>query len=67
MDTSALIKEVNSKPHLFKAYATSDSSEVPQRFRLTIGINLSGGVALEHVRSQIYEFLDDIQRLDTRI
>ena len=60
---SALIREVNSKPYLFKAFASTDPSDVTQHVRLAMGIDLCGGVTLEHIRSQIYEFLDRIRKL----
>jgi hypothetical protein len=60
---SALVREVNGKPHLMKAFVTSDPGEMTQQVRLALGINLAGGVTLDHVRCQIYEFLEGVRRL----
>jgi hypothetical protein len=60
---SALVREVNGKPYLLKAFATSESSATTQEVRLAQGINLVGGVTLEHMRSQIYEFLEWVRKL----
>ncbi len=63
----ALVSEVNGKPHLMKAFVTSDSSDPTQQVRLSFGINLAGGVTLEHVRCQIVEFLELVRRLRRQI
>lgn len=63
----ALMSEVNSKPHLMKAFAISEQNDPTQRVRLSFGINLAGGVTLEHVRCQIVEFLELVRRLRRQI
>jgi len=62
-EAHALISEVNGKPHLMKAFATSERTDLTQQVRLSSGINLAGGVTLDHVRCQIVEFLDTVRRL----
>jgi hypothetical protein len=57
----ALTQEVNGKPHLMKALLLSDPGEAIQQVRLSLGINLAGGVTLDHVRCQIFEFLDHVR------
>jgi hypothetical protein len=64
---NALTSEVNGKPHLMKAFATSEPNDLTQRVRLSFGINLAGGVTLEHVRCQIVEFLELVRRLRRQI
>jgi len=46
---------LNGKPHLMKAFRVSDPGEAIQQVRLSLGINLAGGVTLDHVRCQIFE------------
>jgi hypothetical protein len=58
-----LVSEVNGKAHLMKAFATSERSDGVQQVRLSFGINLAGGVTLDHVRAQILEFLELARRL----
>jgi hypothetical protein len=58
---AALTDEVNSKPHLMKAFMFSDPGEAIQQVRLSFGINLAGGVTLDHVRCQIFEFLERVR------
>lgn len=58
----ALIQEVNGKPHLMKAFLISEPGEAIQQVRLSLGINLAGGVALDHVRCQIVEFLERVRK-----
>lgn len=60
---SALVREVNGKPYLLKAFVTSEPSEIVQQVRLMQAINLAGGVTLEHIRCQIYEFLEWVRKL----
>jgi len=62
-----LMSEVNGKPHLMKASITSDDSDLTQQVRLSFGINLAGGVTLDHVRCQIVEFLELVRRLRRNI
>jgi hypothetical protein len=62
-----LMREVNGKPHLMKAFVTSDSGDLTQQVRLSFGINLAGGVTLDHVRCQIVEFLELVRRLRRKI
>jgi hypothetical protein len=50
-----------------KAFATSEPNDLTQRVRLSFGINLAGGVTLEHVRCQIVEFLELVRRLRRQI
>jgi hypothetical protein len=64
---NALMSEVNDKPHLMKASATSGQNDLTQRVRLSFGINLAGGVTLDHVRCQIVEFLELVRRLRRQI
>ena len=64
---NALMSEVNGKPHLMKAFATSEPNALTQQVRLSFGINLAGGVTLEHVRCQIVEFLELVRRLRRQI
>jgi hypothetical protein len=64
---NALMSEVNGKAHLMKAFATSELDDLTQRVRLSFGINLAGGVTLEHVRCQIVEFLELLRRLRRQI
>jgi hypothetical protein len=54
--------EVNGKPHLMKAFVVSNPGEEMQQVRLSLGINLAGGVTLDHVRCQIFEFLEHVRR-----
>ncbi len=63
----AVLSEVNGKPHLMKAFADSEPHDLTQRVRLSFGINLAGGVTLEHVRCQIAEFLELVRRLRRQI
>jgi hypothetical protein len=63
----ALLSEVNGKPYLMKAFATSELTDLTQRVRLSFGINLAGGVTLDHVRCQIVEFLENVRRLRRNI
>jgi hypothetical protein len=63
----ALLAEVNGKPHLMKAFATSEGRDPRQHVRLSFGINLAGGVTLQHVRCQIVEFLELVRRLRRQI
>jgi len=58
---AALILEVNGKPHLMKAFLFSDPGEAHRQVRLSLGINLAGGVTLDHVRCQIVEFLERVR------
>ena len=60
---AGLRDEVNGKPHLMKAFATSEGTDLTQQVRLSFGINLAGGVTLDHVRCQIVEFLELVRRL----
>ena len=59
----ALVAKVNDRPYLLKAFATSGSTDLTQLVRLSFGINLAGGVTLDHVRCQIKEFLALVRRL----
>ena len=45
-----------------KAFVCSNPREAMQQVRLSLGINLAGGVALDHVRCQIFEFLERVRR-----
>jgi hypothetical protein len=58
---ATLIQDVNGKPHLMKAFLFSDPAEAIQQVRLSLGINLAGGVNLDHVRCQIFEFLERVR------
>jgi len=60
---ATLIDRVNGRPYLFEAYAVSGGTETEQEVRLTQGINLAGGVTPNHIRDQLFEFLERIRKL----
>jgi len=59
----SLVDSVNGRPYLMKAHATVLPGESIQRVRLSVGINLAGGVTLAHIRAQIVEFLQVVRKL----
>jgi hypothetical protein len=62
-EASSLVEKVNGRPYLIKAHVVSLPGEPIQEVRLTIGINLAGGVTLDHIRAQISEFLQVVRKL----
>ncbi len=62
-DAKALVEKVNNRPYLMKAHFTMVPGEPVQKVRLSVGINLAGGVSLDHVRAQIVKFLYVVRKL----
>jgi len=60
---AALIRKVNERPFLLKAYAVSALEEPIAGVGLAHGINLAGGVTLGHIRCQISELLQTVRNL----
>jgi hypothetical protein len=60
---ATLIDMVNGRPYLFKAYGVAGGTETEQEVRLTQGINLAGGVTPNHIRDQMFEFLERVRKL----
>ncbi len=64
---AALVDKVNGRPYLLKAYALAGGTETEQEVRLTQGINLAGGVTPNHIRDQIFEFLEWVRKLSAEV
>jgi hypothetical protein len=60
---ATLIDNVNGRPCLLKAYAVAGATATEQEVRLSLGINLAGGVTPTHIRDQIFEFLALVRKL----
>ena len=58
-----LLDEVNGNAWLVKAHALPDRDEETRSVRLAYGYNLAGGVTPNHLKSQIFEWLDSVRRL----
>ena len=55
-----ILHEVNGKTWLLKACELS-TSESQTLINFAYGINLAGGVALDHIKSQLFEWIDNVQ------
>ena len=62
-EAASLVEEVNGRPYLAKAHVITPTEEPDQEVRLAVGINLAGGVTLDHIREQIAEFLEVLRKL----
>jgi hypothetical protein len=58
-----LLGEVNGNAWLVKAYALPDPDEETGGVRFSHGFNLAGGVTPNHLKSQIFEWLENVRRL----
>jgi hypothetical protein len=64
---AALVDKVNGRPYLLKAYSLAGGTETEQEVRLTQGINLAGGVTPNHIRDQMFEFLEWVRKLSAEV
>jgi len=62
-EATSIAEKVNGRPYLMKAHVTTLPGALQQKIRLSVGINLAGGVTLDHIRAQIVEFLHAVRRL----
>jgi hypothetical protein len=62
-EASSVVEKVNGRPYLIKAHVATLPGEPIQAVRLSVGINLAGGVTLGHIRAQISEFLQVVRKL----
>jgi hypothetical protein len=58
-----LLQEFNATPGLFKVFAASDEGASTRDIGIATGINLVGGVTLEHIRAHIMEWLEAARKL----
>lgn len=58
-----LLNEVNNKPWLVKAWPLDDSSEETVSVALGYGFNLAGGVTPDHLKSQLFEWLENVRQV----
>lgn len=62
-EATLLVEKVNGHMYLIKAHVTALPQEPIHEVRLAVGINLAGGVTLDHIRAQISEFLQVVRKL----
>jgi hypothetical protein len=58
-----LFDEVNGNAWLVKAYVLPEQDEETRSVRLAYGLNLAGGVTPDHLKSQIFEWVENVRRL----
>jgi hypothetical protein len=58
-----VLKEFNATAGLFKVFAESDEGALTREIGIATGINLVGGVTLDHIRAEIMEWLEAARKL----
>ena len=57
-----VLTEINGKAWLLKAWARGDDSGPTPRIGIAYGFNLAGGVTLDHLKCQVFEWLGNVQK-----
>jgi hypothetical protein len=60
-----LLADVNERPWLLKAAALGAPTQGETPVALSYGFNLAGGVTHEHLRNQLFEWLETVRRIRT--
>jgi hypothetical protein len=62
-EAASLVEKVNSRPYAMKAYLKTGGRQPTQAVRLSLGINLAGGVSLNHIRAEIVGYQRVMKRV----
>ena len=57
-----ILADINGKTWLLKAWAGADDSGTTPHIGIAYGFNLAGGVTLDHLKCQLFEWLGNVQK-----